>query len=213
MKFRTDFMTNSSSSNYCVSLSVRMKDGNVYDLDPWPEREDGSGDIFNPIQADIDTLASEIQGCKSVKELKDILLGTLDFSEQAEWADEDELDEQGRSHELGEKCDQFAANLDSIESIGDIACVIISEAFNGWGEFARDGIDDFMAHAIPEELDWDDDDAVHEALKDRFEEGEIDAMIEQVRNDSICAFDASITTKVKMDGRTVSKTYSFEDLG
>ena len=53
---------------------------------------------------------------------------------------------------------------------------------------------------------------VKETLKDRFKEHEIDAMIEQVQNDSISFFNASIDTTIELATGNITKEYEFEDL-
>ena len=45
MKFRTDFVTNSSSSSYCVSLGISSTSVKDLKLNFWPSWEDGSNPI------------------------------------------------------------------------------------------------------------------------------------------------------------------------
>ncbi len=200
MKIRTDFVTNSSSSNYCVSFCVEMNNGKVIDLDPWPEDADVSEDIYCPIHTDVGELAEGIKGCSSVEALKQLLVSTVD------------QDDEGPASGFGKELAEFCAGLDSIGDIGDIKSVTINEFFTGWGEFARDGIDDFMSKAIPEVLDWEDEEAVREALEGRFTDDEISALTDQVLNDSCCSFDASIDTVVNMADREIRRSFSFDDL-
>ena len=80
MKIRTDFVTNSSSSRYCVSLIVKTSANKKLELDFWPEDEDGSGEVMVPLKEDADSVVSGIKACESVEELRDLLLNALDLN-------------------------------------------------------------------------------------------------------------------------------------
>ncbi len=92
----------------------------------------------------------------------------------------------------------------------EIQSVSIREYFTGWGEFARDGVDDFLAAALPEDMDAEDVDAVREVLDGKLTEEEVEAILEQIEDDYICQFQADITTVVNMQDGTIEKKYSFE---
>lgn len=89
----------------------------------------------------------------------------------------------------------------------------VCEYFTGWGEFARDGVADFLEKAVAKDVDVDDVDAVRENFEGKLDEDAIESIVDQIENDSICQFSADITTTVLMADGKVEKKYSFEAEG
>ena len=88
MKIRTDFVTNSSSSSYCVSLSVVANGEKTIKLDLWPEEFDSSNSFNISLKRDLKKVINSILGCKSVNELKDILVNGIQldyYIDRLEW--------------------------------------------------------------------------------------------------------------------------------
>ena len=81
MKIRTDFVTNSSSSSYCVSLGVNSSSAKDLKLDFWPSWEDGSNSFDISLKHDIHEFIKMILECKSIDDLKGLLINelSLDF--------------------------------------------------------------------------------------------------------------------------------------
>ena len=100
-----------------------------------------------------------------------------------------------------------------IEDLNGIKSVSICEYFTGWGEFARDGVADFLEKAVAKDVDVDDVDAVRENFEGKLDEDAIESIVDQIENDSICQFSADITTTVLMADGKVEKKYSFEAEG
>ncbi len=242
MKIRTDFVTNSSSSSYCVSLIVKTAADEKLELDFWPEDEDGSCDVMVPLKEDTDSVVHDIKACGSVEELRDLLLNALDLNEffgeiegvildeyedEAEDMDNTQFlaavseiirnDEDGDFEEyenilsdVEKTASEFRSAMDKIEDLDGIKSVSIREYFTGWGEFARDGVADFLEMAVTKDVDVDDADAVREDLEGRLDKDAIESIADQIENDSISQFNADITTTVLMADGKVEKKYSFD---
>lgn len=238
MKIRTDFVTNSSSSSYCVSLGVDpVGEKKKISLNLWPNGEDGTGQVLIGMRTDLDVFIEQVKACSTVDELKRLLVNLLDFSylpEYAEslwnvdinYADPNEVILQALAKfcedtdknnydvkyafQISESFDKFREKLSKITSLSDIKSITVTEYFTGWGEFASDGVHSFLSTAIPEKLDWHDENAVKEALKGKFDEAKIKSMIRQIRNNSICQFSASIYTTINITTGEVTRKYSFD---
>lgn len=206
MKIRTDFVTNSSSSSYCISYkldtTIRKK---AISLDLVSEEEDFSNDVYIGSKAEINDLIKQIKECKSVDELVSLLIDNLELRDMFD----EESDNDESLSEL-EDVEIFKKSLSKAKSISDIKTVTIKEYFTGWGEFAREGINGFIETAIPVELDWDDEDSVKDTLKDKFTEDEIDLLIEQIQDDDFSWFEAYIETCVNLKDGSVTKKYGIE---
>lgn len=245
MKIRTDFVTNSSSSSYCVSLIVKTSANKKLELDFWPEDEDGSGEVMVPLKEDADMVVNGIKACESVGELRDLLLNALDlnglfgeiedvildeYEDEADNMDNTQLlaaiskiiknDEDGEFEDyedvlsdVKKTTSKFKRAMDKIEDLNGIKSVSICEYFTGWGEFARDGVADFLEKAVAKDVDVDDADAVREDFEGKLDEDAIESIVDQIENDSICQFSADITTTVLMADGKVEKKYSFEAEG
>ena len=249
MKIRSDFVTNSSSSSYCVSLSVKCKDGKEMGLDYWPEDEDGSGTIYVSLKEEkVDAVMEEIKGCSSVAELTDFLLNALDLHDLfSEIEDETEMEQDLSNDEyltvisqaleadedgyfdmypdilegVKKQNEDFQKAMAQVRTLDELESVTVHEYFTGWGEFARDGMDDFLNamnfyQEVPDEEDLDDEDFDDED-PDEMEcdmsmltEDEMELIREHFENDSICQMDAHIDTTLTLSNGTIEKTCSLE---
>lgn len=111
MKFRTDFVTNSSSSSFCV-MSIELKNGNEIH---WEDECCRARPIFQ-FSGRMEEKLKEI--C-SVNDLVDFLTGCAKVSDMEK--------------EFLAECKEFIASIRSIDSIDNIASLKMT-----WGEFLSD---------------------------------------------------------------------------
>ena len=238
MKIRTDFVTNSSSSCYCVSLKVDTAGESApISLDLWPDGEDGTGSVIVDMRIGLNEFLDKVKACSSVDELKDLLVGFLDFSRQLErigfeykGSNEEILQvldsETDKYKELGETDDDylclyyyasqlaeayrgFIREFGKITSLRDIKAITVREFFFAWGEGSKECTENYLRHALPEELDLDDKDALKEALKCIFNENEL-KVIEQLWYEEI-PFPAYITTTLDLETGIITRRYEISD--
>lgn len=227
MKIRTDFVTNSSSSNYCIGYKVNSTTRKTAIKLLFYPNQDGDADFYLGSAVEIDALVEQIKSCTSVDELSALLINNfvVDRADELnfDFANNEDLfaklseisssledyydgDEAGYyATEMAPQVMKFKKQLARIYNLSDIKSVTIVECFDGWGEFAPEGVLDFMERAIPEKLDWDDKNAVKDALADRFTEEEIDLMMDV---SSVAFYDARIETWVDLSNGLVEKKYS-----
>lgn len=193
-----------------------------------------------PLKEDVDSVVNGIKACESVEELRDLLLNALDlnglFGEIEDVIlDENEADNMDNMQFLAaaskiikndedggfedyedvlsdveKTTSKFKRAMDKIEDLSSIKSVSIYEYFTGWGEFARDGVADFLNKSLPKDVDAEDAEAVRAAFEGKLPEVDIDCIIDQIEDDVICQFNADITTTVQIADGKVEKTYRFD---
>lgn len=227
MKIRSDFVTNSSSSSYCVSFSVKLKGNNEEAvLDFWPDDEDGSGEVYIPSLLKSTKLAEKIAKCKTIEELRILLLTQLDPSsffddeinsdatieeimKQIENLDNEDYED--IASEVLTKYENFKASLESVNSLDDVESVTIDEHRYAWGEFAPEASEEFLDSILLPGADLKSED-VDEIVDGEIEDFDLFELLDKIENCEICCFDANSKTTIHLSDKSISKTHYFEDL-
>ena len=233
MKIRTDFVTNSSSSSYCVSFSVNTTENEEIRLDLKPDMEDAELSL----KTNMPVFLSQLRECTTVPQLRDLLMNAvrLDdlFRDVSDRLDADtgrsdnerylelvaktiEETEDGE-YRFAEDCKtlktvtqklaDFSELLDGLTGLDTIRSVSICEDISGWGEFTYDAFDLFLSKALTNCKDIRDPDAVRAALQPYLAPDKIGFILEQIGGQSIGLCDASIVTTLKLSDGSLEKKY------
>ena len=149
MKFRTDFVTNSSSSSYIANFVVRAKNNEEIPLNLCTIEDEENAEY--PWQHSRDYILKAVLNCKSVSELTNLLAEECErglYDGRGDWlADikEDDPDEyEELINEIQKRIKEFRGKMSEFSSLNEIETVIFKEKFYGWGEFANDNLDRFL---------------------------------------------------------------------
>ena len=236
MKIRTDFVTNSSSSSYCVSISVNTAENEEIKLDFKPDKDENT-DFY--LKTNMQVFLSQLRECTTVPQLRDYLLNAVrledlfrDVNDSLD-VDTSKLDnrqylelvaktiaetENGENwfaadHKslkiITQKITDFCNSLDELTALDVIQSVSICEDFSGWGEFACDVFEHFLSKTLTSYKDAQNPDAVRAALQPYLESDKIEFILEQLADYSIGLCNASIVTTIHLLDGLLEKKYDF----
>ena len=131
MKLRTDFVTNSSSSSYTVSIEVEGKDDDV-GCDVFLGDDDGM------VSYDLNCTAESILHAGSVEELIRLLRSAAEVSDDFyDPFDDDDDDDDDEDEPDSGAMERFAEELrDTFPSLEDIRKIKLVRNWCAWGEYA-----------------------------------------------------------------------------
>jgi hypothetical protein len=196
MKIRTDFVTNSSSSSYCVSFSVNTAENKEIRLDFKPDKDENT-DFY--LKTNMPVFLSQLRECTTVPQLRDYLLNAV------------RLDDLFR--DVNDSLDVDTSKLDNRQYLELVAKTIAEtengENFSGWGEFAVDVFEHFLSKALTSCKDNQNPNAVRAALQPYLDPDKIEFILEQIENYSIGLCNASIVTTIHLLDGLLEKKYDF----
>ena len=226
MKFRTDFVTNSSSNSYCVSLRVNPNNGKSIGLNLFPDSDEfGDNSCDFSLKSEVKDVINKIKNCQSIEELTHLLIlesicgaaGSFlpwDIKKRiiaAERSDDiiKELD-RIQAGDVLSKIQSFKSGMESLSDLADVKSVTIHEEFAGWGEFAYDTLENFMRQATPPNTDWESlsDEEIRELFGDDIFEDDLNNLIDAL-NDEVDGINPNgdIYTTVFLSDGSVEKSY------
>ena len=134
MKIRTDFVTNSSSSSFCVEISLKSMDGTEYSAVISPDDGGGNG------SANINCKAKDIANVSDVSALLRLLRDHLEIAERMQmWEIEDEGDEweENDNEDVLYSLEQFEnAVRVNIQDISQIRSIQLRRIWCAFGEYS-----------------------------------------------------------------------------
>lgn len=193
MKFRTDFVTNSSSNSYIVNLSVKPRETDKIELNLYPDGWDDDNALFR-LRSGVKNVAERVKDSKTVSELAEVMVeesfgGDIQgiLKDYKECEDEDSVD---LKDEVQRKIIRFREEMSKYSSLDELENVVIRENYHGWGECAYDTVGDYLARIHPEAS-----------------EDEVTVMVEDLCGGSSFAPYGYVNTIIKLDDGSVSEEH------
>ena len=230
MKIRTDFVTNSSSSSFCVEITVSTDDNKSYSLRVDPhEIRSGSDSLIHLNKNNINKLCDvkDIPSlCNELIELIDMdddYEGILDSnSEEAEeagidlktlWNTKNNMEAFKLLRKLGfdglyDDTQKFIKKIKGISDISKIKEIILTEENYAWGEFAASNFGGLFEGIVPKNAEWSDDELILEKLKGKYPpETDFMGILGALKNEGPDQYDSFEKTIIDMQSRKSRTEY------
>lgn len=198
-------------------------------LDFFPDEDGLPDEAFIPLKHKVSYLVVRIKECVSIETLKNMLLNEfflepllpaeididpmlLISTEEYLYTIEDSVYDDELYALCVDKFRKYKEQLDTISDIMEIESITIKQYYCFEGGPVKEDIGMFLEDILETNIDITDGELLKDMLKDKLNENEIFNIIEQIEDDSISSFEASIETTITLSDGDVSTKYKFNKL-
>ena len=149
MKIRTDFVTNSSSSSYTISVCIKDTSGKEYIASSDPYGINGESSLDH----DLNCRVCDLVNADSLSELMRILIESMQINMEYDWCDDEEQARKMRESDLADATKELLEMKKDLSEntadISQIASIRLTRTWYAWGE-AGSGFAGQLKSFVPE---------------------------------------------------------------